>query len=490
MIELGDHLATFPKSPLGKLLVILLDFLCHHRVARKPFAQEDTLTEETMMQSPIYNSRSEAPSTLPLALCLSFAAMIAWPGSVTAADSPKPATYTMLDILELTLDRNPYVAIAQGSIDQTYGDRITAGAYPNPTISGNTGQGSSREFGRFTPGAIAESPPGSVFEYMGTIGQPLEWPAKRQARKSAAEAGLAGATVGLVETRLNLIADVNVAFYELLLTQRDLELARQNLDIVKDVRGIVGTRVRLGEAPEFDLIKADVEVMKAEQVVTRSENNVLVARVMLDTLTLGALGDSFRITGDFRTFPDRLPFDQLVTRAMDQHPTVQRLGKAIEQADRTVEFQRQARVPNVTVSGSYIREFGREAALAGVSIPTPIWYQRQGEIASSLGSKRREEAELLRVRNELHRQINQYVKDAQATARLITVFEKGLLRQAEEALRIAKVSFRQGAASLLEVLDAQRVQRQILFDYAQARFELSVALAKLERAVGGPLSAL
>ncbi len=443
-----------------------------------------------MMQSRIYNSRSEAPSTFPMALCLSFTAMIAWPVSAMAADNPKTATYTMLDILELTLDRNPYVAIAQGSIDQTYGDRITAGAYPNPTITGNAGQGFLRETGRFSDAAVVENPPGSIFEYMGTIGQPLEWPAKRQARRNAAEAGLAGATIGLVETRLNLIADVNVAFYELLLTQRDLELSRQNLDIVQDVRKIVGTRVRLGEAPEFELIKAEVEVMKAEQGVTRTENRVLVARVMLDTLTLGALGDAFRITGDFRAFPDRLSFERLVARAMDQHPTVQRLGKLIEQADRTIEFQRQARVPNLTVNGSYIREAGREAYLTGVSIPAPIWYQRQGEIASSLGSKRREEAELLRVRNELLRQINQYVKDAQATARLIELFEKGLLRQADEALRIAKASFRQGAASLLEVLDAQRVQRQILFDYAQARFELSVALAKLERAVGGPLSAL
>ena len=126
-----------------------------------------------------------------------------------------------------------------------------------------------------------------------------------------------------------------------------------------------------------------------------------------------------------------------------------------------------------------------QAAAPGV--PAPLWYQRQGEIAGSLGAKRKGEAELLRMRNELLRQINQYYQDAQTTAKLIEVLEKGLMRQAEEALRIAKFSFQQGAASLLDVLDAQRVQRQILFDYAQARFELSVALSRLERAVGGLL---
>lgn len=442
-----------------------------------------------MMQSRIRNSCSGTLLRFSIVLCLSSAAVIAGPMSAAAADTPRTASYTLLDVLELTLDRNPYVAIAQGTIDQTHGERISAGAYPNPTISGHTGLGYLREAGVFNPSAVVEGTPNHLIEKMGAIGQTFEWPAMRRARKSAADSGLAGATIGLVETRLNLIANVNVAFYELLLAQRDLELARQNLDIVQDVRDIVGTRVRVGEAPEFELIKAEVEVMKAEQGVTRSENNVLVTRVTLDTLTLGALGNSFRITGDFRAFPDQLPFDQLVARAMDQHPTVRRLGKLIEQADHTIEFQRQARVPNLSMDYSYIREMGREAYLAGFSIPTPLWYQRQGEIASSLGSKRREEAELLRARNELLRQINQYVKDSQATARLIEVFEKGLLRQAEEALRIAKASFRHGAASLLEVLDAQRVQRQILFDYAHARFELSVALAKLERAVGGPLAA-
>jgi cobalt-zinc-cadmium efflux system outer membrane protein len=170
-----------------------------------------------------------------------------------------------------------------------------------------------------------------------------------------------------------------------------------------------------------------------------------------------------------------------------QHPTLQRLVTSIEQADRNVEFERQARIPTVTLNAGYWRDIGREAFTAGLSVPTPLWYQQQGEIAGALGAKRREEAQLLRQRNVLVKEVNQYFKDAETTAHLIDVFQKGLLKQAQEALRIAQFSFRQGAASLLEVLDAQRVQQQILFDYTQARFDLSVALIGLERSVGGPL---
>jgi cobalt-zinc-cadmium efflux system outer membrane protein len=176
-----------------------------------------------------------------------------------------------------------------------------------------------------------------------------------------------------------------------------------------------------------------------------------------------------------------------MARMMEQHPTIQRLLKSVEQSDWKIEFERQARVPTITVNGSYWREIGREAFQGGLSIPVPLWYRRQGEIASSLAAKHRDEAELLRTRNELGRAVYQHYQDVRTTAELIEVFDKGLLKQAQEALRLAQFSFQQGASSLLEVLDAQRVQRQTLLDYALARHDLSVSLARLEQAIGGVL---
>ena len=100
-------------------------------------------------------------------------------------------------------------------IDQNTGQRTAAGAYPNPTIKGDGGRGYLKDAGPLT-----NEIPRSATEYMAGFSQPIEWPAKRAARQSAAEAGLAGASVGLIETRLNLTADVKVAFYDLLLARQ------------------------------------------------------------------------------------------------------------------------------------------------------------------------------------------------------------------------------------------------------------------------------
>lgn len=432
-----------------------------------------------------YNMKEREMRFIPLLALLAALLLSAFaPGSARAAEPPS-TVYDLPAIVDLALTRNPAVSSAESFIEQQRGQQGVASAYPNPTITGNMGYGGIRDApptGPLQPLLRQE-----ITEYNVNVGQPFEWPSMRAARKQVAQAGVATAQAGLSEARLSLTANVKIAFYDLLLAQQDSTLARQNLEIVEAVTRIVKARVKSGEAPQFESIKAEVELLKARQQVTRADNTVRVNRVVVDTLTVGALGPSYMVQGDFAGMSKDLHIERLMTRMMDQHPTIQRLLQSVEQSDWRIEFERQARVPNITVNGSYWREIGREAYQGGLSVPLPLWYRRQGEIASSLGAKRREEAELLRARNELARGVHQHYQDARTTADLIEVFDKGLLRQAQEALRLAQFSFQQGASSLLEVFDAQRVQRQIQMDYARARYELSVSLTRLELAVGGTL---
>lgn len=407
-------------------------------------------------------------------------------GQLIAAQNEE-CSYSLPEIIGLAIDKNPRPAGAIGAIDIQEGLLVQAGAYPNPSITGRGGRGSLRDEGAFVPGTFRELPPADATEYNALFSQPLEWPPKREARKNAAQAGLEGAIVGYDETLLHLRADVKLAFWTLLSTQQSLKLAKENLSIIQNIRQTVDRRVKLGETPRFEAIKAEVEVLKAEQRVTREENNVEVSRVVLDTLTAGSLGLRYRIDGEFERLPPALERNQLVEDALQQHPTIRRLRKVIEESGRTLDFERQARVPNLTVQGGYWRELGREAVQGGLSVPLPIWYQRQGEIASALGTIRREEANLLRVRYDFVRQVNQHFKDAGTAERLVGVFEKGLLRKTQIALDMAQFSFKRGESSLLQVLDAQRVHREIMLDYWQARHDLSIATTQLERFVGRSL---
>ncbi|MDP3092057.1 MAG: TolC family protein [Nitrospira sp.] len=402
---------------------------------------------------------------------LSQTAETAW-----AAD-PLTGTYSLDSIVALAIERSPTLAGAEGFVRQSHGQQIAAGAYPNPSVSGSAGRGAIRD----------PSTGVRITERTVTVEQPLEWTGKRQARQEAANAGVAGASAALEETRLTLLADVKVAFYSLLFAQRDAELAAQNVTTVEEVLRTVKARVAAGEATSFDTMKAGVEVQKAQKDVARAQNAFLVAKTRLNTLTAGALGKQFSIQGDFQSPKQGLDLDRLTAQAFEQHPSLRRLTKLAEQAEHTVRFERESRVPNISVQGQYHREAGDESMTAGLSVPLPLWYRRQGEIETALGTKHRAEAERLRAQNELEQAITQHVQEVRTAQDQLHVFETGLLKQAEQTLTVARTSFRQGAASLLDVLDAQRVYRQTLLEYAQARADLSIAFVRLERSLGAPL---
>lgn len=395
--------------------------------------------------------------------------------STYAAASEPNSAYTLNTVIELALERNPTMAAAQGFVRQSRGQQAAAGAYLNPSISGLAGRGAIRD----------PSTGVKITERTVTVEQPLEWQGKRRARQQAADAGVAGASAAMEEARLNVIAEVKVAFYQVLFAQRDVDLATQNLTMVEEVLRTVKARVAAGEATPFETMKATVEVQKAKKEVARAQNALVVARTKLDMLTAGILGKQFSIQGDFESLQQELDPEALAARALEQHPTLRRLTKLVEQAQFSATLERESRIPNVTVQGSYHREAGDESVVAGLSVPLPLWYQRQGEIETALGARHRAEAERLRAQNELAQAITQHVQDARTANEQLQVFEAGLLKQAEQTLRVARVSFQQGAASLLDVLDSQRVYRQTLLEYVQARADLSIALARLERAVGG-----
>ena len=385
-----------------------------------------------------------------------------------------PATYTLANILDLALEHNPLLKESQGILEQKEGHKLSASAYPNPTLSFQGGRGTVRD----------PSVGISITERYVTLSQPLEWPGKREASQQAAQAGVESAKALMEEAKLTLIAQTKRAFYDLLLATHQADTAEQNIQTMQEVRDAVLRRVDAGEAPPFEAVKVKVESLKVEKELTRTKGLLQSFQATLNSLAAGVLGNDFKIQGTFANQVDNAPLNQLSEKALATHPILTKWQQLVEEARQSHRREQQARIPNITLSGSYQRDAGREAYVGGLSIPFPVWDQRQGDIAQAKGLLREREAALLRTKHDIIKGITQQIQLSKAAAAQINTYEKGLLKQAEEALRIAQVSFKFGETGLLDVLDAQRVLRQTQLDYVQAKYDLSIALTELERFMG------
>ena len=402
-----------------------------------------------------------------------------WMTGLSQAQDAKgtPRVYTLEEIVHLTLSHNPLVKKGKAFIEKKQSQQIIAEAYPNPSLDVQAG------YSEFRDSATSIS----TLERYVTLSQPIEWNPKREARKQAALEGLKGAHKALEETHIHLKAVGKLAFYELLMAEKQAELAFQNVKIVEELKRAVKSRVNAGEAPPFEEVKINVELLQVQKEISSARGAVRAARASLNSLTAGALSAKFAIQGSFKSWPEDMDLDSLTATALEQHPTVEKLRTLLKQARQSLIQEKEARIPNVTLSGSYQRDAGRESYLGGLTVPLPLWYQRQGDIANALGTQHQIEADLLQWRNDTMRDVIRSFEQSRAAAAQINTYKKGLLKQAEEAVRIARVSFQYGEASLLEVLDAQRVLWHTMLGYAQAQYDLSIALTQLERSIGGEI---
>lgn len=380
--------------------------------------------------------------------------------------------YGLQEVIEIAFEKNPSSAVFRANIEATKGTIYSESAYPNPEVGFETGRGRSLE-GSDSGG-----------EYSVSISQPIERPKKRLNRIKAAEKEVEAAEKEAEDFHLELVSEVKKGFYRLLLSKKEEEIALENLRIVEELLKTIKIRVKTGEAPEFELVKAEAERLKAEKDRKKAESRIVIAKTSLNALLGGTLKADYEIAGAFSRPEKRQTLDPLLSAALERHPLIHRAQKELEAKCYILDKEMASVFPDIAVKGFFGREIGRELYGLGLSVPLPLWYQKKGEIATASAERNKAEAGLVKTKVELSRGISEEFQNYLISLDQIDVFEKGLLKQASEVLRIAELSYRHGESGLLDYLDAQRVYRQTLLEYNQAFYELEVAVASLERAAG------
>lgn len=406
----------------------------------------------------------------PFVFSIFFVIVFLVPCAVTAQEKK---VFTLDELLSMAFVSNPSAAVFKANIEAGRGEALSAAAYPNPEIEIEGGRGESLETG------------GTKGEYAVGIGQAIEWPSKRRFRKQAARASVEVSERELDDFRLRLRAEVKEAFFRLLRDKKILETAGENSRTAGELLKTVELKVRAGEAPEFERIKTKVEALRADKELRKAENTIVASKAILNGLFGNTLKGNFDIEGAFQAPAMKYELEALIVNAMEKHPLVLRAKKDTEAKGYALSEQRASVFPDVTVKGFFSRELDKESYGAGLSVPIPLWYRRKGEIATASAEKTRAEAEVLRTKVELAKSITQEYQNYAIALDQIEVFEKGLLHEAGEALRIAELSYRHGESGLLDYLDAQRVYRSTFIEYYQSLFELESSLAALERVAGG-----
>ena len=392
------------------------------------------------------------------------------PALVAAAEQVhSTASVSLAEFLALVERNNPELAAAGAQRALAAAESQIAKAYPNPELEIGSGPWRSR----------VGAAPGTATAY--GIAQAIELPSVRAARIAAAAAGIDSAGALAQTVRLAIGYQARQAYFELLRRQEDARIARENFELLEQIRGRVLKRVEVGEAPRFELVRAEAEALGAQNALAASGLRVEEARASLRRLTAGTLPPQFAVR-DAEPIQSAIPpLAALEQEMIAAHPALRALAAERERAQRRLEQERALRLPQPALRFGEARDPEMRASMLGVTLSLPLWNRRDGQIAQALAGIDLTAAQLEQQRVQLLRELDSAYARLAIAQRQIDTFEAGLLRSAETALNAAEAAYRFGERSFLEVLDAQRTLRVVRGDYNQTRYDRVAAGLDIER---------
>lgn len=400
-----------------------------------------------------------------------------------AAQSQQPATVTVHQAVQEAMEKNLNLLAERYSLSIADARIVTAGLRPNPVLS--LGGDHLDLLGTGYNDINGAGPP----EYSIRTDFIWERGQKRRYRVDVAQQEKAVAQLQLLNATRALALDVQNSFIEVLLAKETLALAQRNQESFQRIVQISRERVRAGDLAQVELARTQLAELQFNNAVIQALAKLRIAKQRLQLL-MGRLAPSetFDVAGELRREP--LPFtpDTLEQQALTQRPDYQALLKSEARSQAEVRLQLAQSKSDFTFGTEYRRQQG----LAGTgnslgfffSIPLPIFNRNQGEIERARQEQRQLAARIRAIEADIRNELSTAWQQYDAARALLTRIESDMLAQARRVLETMEYSYRSGAASLIEFLDAQRAFNDTMLSYNESRAEYARSLYLIDAAVG------
>jgi cobalt-zinc-cadmium efflux system outer membrane protein len=433
-------------------------------------------------------------------------------GQARAQEVPAPTTLpphlSLEQSLRLLRAQGLDVLLAETQVRTAEGDVDIAGAIPNPDVSVGYGRVFTYQPNASGTCSGANNPRCDANQYGASISDQAaiedSLSGKRALRSKVARAALAAARLSRTDALRTLEFQVKAAYVELAEVQRALAFAEQTQ--ATDIRtlDLFRTRWRSGAMNDGDLARIETQKLEADQAVDQAADALRQARYGLAFL-LGARGAVPEFVADDHVLEFRVPpsmadgnVERLLRVAFEHRPDLLAAGYQRASAQSSVDLARRQRFPDVSVSLAYTQTgyggAGTNAPLepptlsVSLSAPIPVFYQLQGEVQKAQANYDAQSLLQAKATAQVVSDVSGAVSAYQSSRAQVERMENGgLLRAATTALDITRLQYDKGAATLMDLLDAQRTFIATSVEHFQDLAKYWTAVFGLEEALGTEL---
>ncbi|HEY4707119.1 MAG TPA: TolC family protein [Thermodesulfobacteriota bacterium] len=319
-----------------------------------------------------------------------------------------------------------------------------------------------------------------------TFSQMFPFPGKRGLRERIAGKEASAARAELSSRELEIASMLKEAFFEYAFLDDSIRVNRGIKDLLADAVRIAETRYSVGQAPQQDILKLNVEQamitneiigLEAERSVSAAMLKSLLSRPQ--TLKLSAPGEMPKAEIDF-------DLNALTEKALGTNPDVLMFQAEAEAGELGEELAGKNYYPDFMVGVAPIQRdnrFDNFDLMFQVNIP--LWRGKYGSLErEARANAKAARLRLLSMKNGKAFEIKRAAVQVEAAQRTRELYDTTLLPQVELSYQSALRNYQAGTIDLLTLLDTERELRKTRVEYLRAILEYNRRIAALERAAG------
>jgi cobalt-zinc-cadmium efflux system outer membrane protein len=393
----------------------------------------------------------------------------------------EPVKITIDQALDLALEHNETLKASRTTILQNEAQEITANLRPNPVLSWDALNFPITRPGQYTANDYLNQ----TAQFDVGIGYTWERGEKRPNRLQAARDQTALSKSQVFDNERILRFNVASQFINVLLAQSNLDLAHDNLKSFQDTVQVSATRYKTGDISQGDYLKIKLQLLQFQSDV----NSAHLAKAQALIALRGLLGyESVPADYDVLAMLDYQPLksskDDLLSLALKERPDLRaaRQGVTASQSQHDLAKANSHQDLTTTLNLTHIGDNWTTGLL--FSFPLGIFDHNQGEIArtqhviSQTQHLAEEAVETVNV------DISNAYEGVRSSDEIVSLYRSGYLDNAKESRDISEYAYKQGAASLLDFLDAERSYRSTQLAYRQALASYMQTIEQLKEAIG------
>lgn len=453
-----------------------------------------------------------------------------------SATNAQQKTYTLDEAIKTALDNNidtkmaiMEVEKAQAAVNEAFGY-----AYPSIDISGSFSHFLAKPkvaFPDMTPlmaggiGSFMEAnniatTDGSAFKFNPSMIPPAGEPTlteMAQANNYEAKAELTqilfssavltgiGASEIYLQTSKELlkgkavstILNVKKAFYGVLLTRELLNIVEASLQNARENLKNLKSLYSQGLVAEFDVMQAEVQVENINPTVLQIRNSLKNTKEALKMIMGVDQTKDIGVEGELKLFEEGVPeVDKSINKAIESNYDIKSLEMKQQVDEAFIELDRAEYWPTVAAFANYsfagmaddLRFQNYSQSLVGLSVSMNLFqgmrtkYKEQQSIITSLQT----EQQLYQLKDYVTTQVKEKQLELERVKSILESQERNE-KLAGKAYELAKVRFKEGTGTQLEIKNADMELRtartnklQSVFNYIIAKSELDALMGKVK----------